>query len=287
MSLRATLWAYDEAPVEKPTELLVLIALADEANDAGRNAFPSVAKIAKRARCQPRAAKYALRALEADGIIVLGDQAIAARHIARADRRPKVYDLVLSATWENPPVKPANEPGATDAPRERGAPEGTNGVHEDVERGAPEGTNGVHGGAPDPTNDPKDDPTDDPKDSAADATAAKIDPAAVIAEAWWEHYAATFGPIVRNGRTNPFIALRDHIVRSSLEAGWTENEIKRALLGPPGQTPDPVPSKGLFQRRLSEVRNGTLDSGRNGRTLSNLHDAPDSPGRAQRDAVWQ
>lgn len=160
MSLKATLWAYDDAPIEKPTELLVLIALADDANNDGRNAFPSVARIAKRARCKPRAAKYALRALEASGVIVKGDQSIAARHITRADRRPVVYDLVLTMTWDSAP--PPTERGADDAPGERGAREGPDGVHQDVTRGASEGTSGVHGGAPDPRDDPTDNPTTDP-----------------------------------------------------------------------------------------------------------------------------
>lgn len=162
MSLRATLWAYDEAPVDKALDLLVLIALADEANDLGRNAFPSVAKIAARARCKPRAAKYALRALEDAGIIMRGDQSIAARHIARADRRPVVYDLNMDLTSESPRPQPPQ--GAPDAPREgeRGASAGTDGVHGNDARGARSGTNGVHTRAPDPTNDPTTDPTDDP-----------------------------------------------------------------------------------------------------------------------------
>jgi hypothetical protein len=266
VSLRATLWAYDRAPVERPTELLVLIALADEANDEGRNAFPSVARIAHRARCKPRAAKYALRALEEAGVIVRGDQSIAARHIARADRRPTVYDLCLDKVDE---ARLTDEKrGAPDAPGE--------------ERGAREGTNGVHGGAPDPSIDPTTNPTKDPAPSA-DADA-ESDLATIIAQSWWEHYQAHFGPVVRNGRNNPFIALRDNLVRSALDVGFTENEIKRALLGPHGQTPDPVPPKPLFQRRLSEVRNGTLGNGAGPEISNRHHVSVDSPDRARRIA---
>ena len=36
MSLRATLWALDDAPTDDPYEALVLIALADHADDDGR-----------------------------------------------------------------------------------------------------------------------------------------------------------------------------------------------------------------------------------------------------------
>lgn len=289
MSLRATLWAYDEAPVEKPTELLVLIALADEANDAGRNAFPAVAKIASRARCKPRAAKYALRALEDAGVIRRGDQSIAARHIARADRRPVVYDLDLTVTWasvgKEDPLTALR--GAADAPRdgvhddapgseERGAPERTDGVHAEAPRGAPEGTDGVHGGAPDPTTNPTEDPTTDPT-PAADAAASNGKPQeAVIAEAWWEHYQATFGPVMRAGRSSPFIALRDNLIKPALHAGWTENEIKRALLGD-GGTPDPVPPKSIFQRRLAEARSG--NPGR--RSPSNVHHLPENSAAAR------
>jgi hypothetical protein len=197
MSLRATLWAYDDAPVENGTEVLVLIALADEASDDGRNAFPGIKKVAARARVKRRAAQYALRKLEKgvvgpDGtripIIRRGDQSVAAKVIKRKDRRPVVYDLCMNVSWEAvgkvrpgsedddedtaddgvQDMHPAGETSASDNgvqnvhPAERGANSRTDGVQSHDERGAISRTDGVHAGAPDPSLDPTKDPTKDP-----------------------------------------------------------------------------------------------------------------------------
>lgn len=95
MSLRATLWALDEAPVTDARHVLVLVALADHADDNGRGCWPSVTTIAARARCSVRTVHRALRELEAAGVIVRGDQSLVAKF--RKDKRPVVYDLSLSA----------------------------------------------------------------------------------------------------------------------------------------------------------------------------------------------
>ena len=173
MSLRATLWALDDAPVENATEVLVLLALADEAADDGRNAFPSIRRVASRARVKKRAAQYALRKLEDAGVIVKGDQSAAAAHIARADRRPTVYDLNLALTWETAgKPRPGSDDGVQDLhPAQeagRGAIPRPDGVQSGDERGANSPPHGVHAGAPDPK-DPNTDPNTDPKSVAADA----------------------------------------------------------------------------------------------------------------------
>jgi hypothetical protein len=238
VSLRATLWAFDDAPVEKPTETLVLIALADEATDEGRNAFPSVAKIAARARCKPRAAKYALRALEEAGLIRRGDQEIAARHIARADRRPTVYDLALEVTWAS--VGKPSPRGAQDAPRqERGAPQSANGVHSEDPRGARDDTDGVHGDAPDPSTNPTDDPTENPPGADAPTereieTARDLDDnlltghrmeqvVNIVTKAWWD-WAAEQEALP----TQSFPACRT-IVRTALKNGHPPKRVKSGL----------------------------------------------------------
>lgn len=48
---------------------LVLLVLADAAGPDGTDAYPSVATIAHHARLSERAVQYALRSLEADGLI--------------------------------------------------------------------------------------------------------------------------------------------------------------------------------------------------------------------------
>lgn len=93
MSLRAMLWALNDAPVDDPTTCLVLIALADGANDDGTGAYPSKATMAKRARCSERTVQRHLRELESLSLIRQGDQTLALRF--RGDRRPTVYDLNL------------------------------------------------------------------------------------------------------------------------------------------------------------------------------------------------
>lgn len=89
-----------------------------------------------------------------------------------------------------------------------------------------------------------------------------------IAEGWWEWYVAHVGPIVRGAGT--FVVLRDQIVRPALEAGYTEREVKFALRGPERFTPDAVPSKSAFQKRLAEVRDH-LGTANQGRQIDNRH----------------
>jgi len=94
MSLRATLWALDNAPVEDPLQLLVLIALADEANDSGRNAAPAIKTLMVRARCSERTVRRKLRELQIAGVITEGDQRILS--YLQKGHRPTVYDLVMT-----------------------------------------------------------------------------------------------------------------------------------------------------------------------------------------------
>lgn len=41
MSLKAITWVMEHAPVESPTEMVILYALADRAHDDGSSAWPS------------------------------------------------------------------------------------------------------------------------------------------------------------------------------------------------------------------------------------------------------
>lgn len=64
MSLRATLWALDEVRTGDPITKLVLIALADEADDNGGSCFPSLRRIAHRAECSVSTARRHVAKLE-------------------------------------------------------------------------------------------------------------------------------------------------------------------------------------------------------------------------------
>jgi hypothetical protein len=86
-------WALKKAPVSEPVEALILVGLADHADDVGANAFPSQSKLATYARCSPRTVKRRLAALEDAGLIVRGDQQ-KVDHLP-VNRRPIVWDLSL------------------------------------------------------------------------------------------------------------------------------------------------------------------------------------------------
>ncbi|ANI54396.1 DNA-binding protein [Pseudomonas sp. DR 5-09] len=120
-----------------PTQVLkdasarhVLLCLANYAGSNGAGAFPSATTLAQDTGLSERTVRYKLDDLEKSGLIMKGNQAIAAVHIDRHDRRPVVYDLQLLR-------------GANAAPRsDRGANDGTgcsskqNGVQPTTERGA-------------------------------------------------------------------------------------------------------------------------------------------------------
>lgn len=120
-----------------PTESLkdssarhVLLCLANYAGSNGTGAFPSASTLAQDTGLSERTVRYKLDDLENSGLIQKGNQAIAAVHIDRHDRRPVVYDLQLLR-------------GANPAPRtKRGADDTTgcnsqqNGVQPGTERGA-------------------------------------------------------------------------------------------------------------------------------------------------------
>ncbi|WP_330214550.1 helix-turn-helix domain-containing protein [Pseudomonas sp. AM8] len=120
-----------------PTETLkdssarhVLLCLANYAGSNGTGAFPSASTLAQDTGLSERTVRYKLDDLEQSGLIKKGNQAIAAVHIDRHDRRPVVYDLQILR-------------GANTAPRtKRGADYATgcnpqqNGVQSGTERGA-------------------------------------------------------------------------------------------------------------------------------------------------------
>lgn len=131
MSLKAMVWALDSARVDDPGQLLVLIALAERADEEGRNAWPGKAWLAERGRCSTRTVQRHLQALRARGLIVEGDQRLV-DHL-RPDRRPTVYDLVIARGDNLTPRpdacgKPADEETPlTPREPERGDTDDTNG----------------------------------------------------------------------------------------------------------------------------------------------------------------
>lgn len=132
MSVQAMSWALS-LPVQTLKDSSarhVLLCLANYAGSNGAGAFPSASTLAQDTGLSERTVRYKLDDLEQSGLIKKGNQAIAAVHIDRHDRRPVVYDLQILR-------------GANPAPRaKRGADDATgcnsqqNGVQPGTERGA-------------------------------------------------------------------------------------------------------------------------------------------------------
>jgi hypothetical protein len=124
LSIQAVAWAIEQQDVTEPVTRLVLICLANYAGSDGNAAYPSLLRLARDSGLSERAIRIHLRKLEAAALIRRGNQAFAAAQIERADRRPTVYNLVISR-------------GASDAPRpSTGGTGERNGGHVVPERGA-------------------------------------------------------------------------------------------------------------------------------------------------------
>lgn len=91
-------WALKDAPVPDAVSHLILIGLADHAEDDGTNARPSQKTLANYAQVSVRTVGYKIKALSEAGLIVRGDQQQVA-HL-RKDRRPTVWDLNLNLVRE-------------------------------------------------------------------------------------------------------------------------------------------------------------------------------------------
>lgn len=113
MTIFTMVWALKQAPVppNDPVAHLVLIAYADHANDDGTAAWPSVATVARYARCTPRTVHTKLRVLIDHGLMRPGDQQLV-DHLP-ANRRPVVYDLCLDASIDH--ARGANRPAADES----------------------------------------------------------------------------------------------------------------------------------------------------------------------------
>lgn len=65
------LWAFDDADCDNALDKLVLLALADEADDNGGSCFPSIRRIAARTKMSAGAVRNHVATLEASGLIVV------------------------------------------------------------------------------------------------------------------------------------------------------------------------------------------------------------------------
>lgn len=135
LSWQATAWAIKQQETKEPNQRFVLLCLANYAGPDGCNAFPAVNTLAEDTGLSESTVRRKLQELEELELVNRGNQAIAAAHIERADRRPIVYDLPL-------------ERGVTVLPRE------PNGVSNNEERGVNQEATGCQAMTPDPPSDP-------------------------------------------------------------------------------------------------------------------------------------
>ena len=81
--------------IDLPTsEKMVLLVIADHADDEGTNSWPSVATIARKASISPRQAQRLIKSLSESGLLSVEDQAGGHREM-RDDRRPNRYTVTL------------------------------------------------------------------------------------------------------------------------------------------------------------------------------------------------
>lgn len=78
MSTRVTTWVFDHSPATG-NDRLVLFAIADEADDDGTNAYPSVDRIARKARVPKRTTLRCLQRLEEAGQLIVNRPATKGR----------------------------------------------------------------------------------------------------------------------------------------------------------------------------------------------------------------
>lgn len=96
------------------TEKMILLVLADHADDDGRNCWPSVATIARKASVSERQVQRLLQGLIGQGFIRVDRQAGGTRDM-RDDRRPNAYTITLNGATYTPPRE--DERGDIGAPR--------------------------------------------------------------------------------------------------------------------------------------------------------------------------
>lgn len=109
MSLKAMLWALDEAATSDPYEFAILVALADEANSEGLECFPEIRTIARRSRQSFSTVRRRLTALEDRGLIVV------VRPASQGRGHHNRYGLVMNGRTPDQ-VRRAVESGASAFP---------------------------------------------------------------------------------------------------------------------------------------------------------------------------
>lgn len=97
MSLRAMLWALYEAPVENTAERIILIVMADAADEKGQRSHLAIETIAQRTFLGESTVRRHRSAMRERGLITVSDDMPPSLMALPADKRPTCYDLSLRA----------------------------------------------------------------------------------------------------------------------------------------------------------------------------------------------
>lgn len=117
MSFQAMTWAQEASKAHNlpPLRRLVLLTMANYADQDGDNVFPSLSTLVEDTGLSKNAIRGHIRAMQESGLILEADPSIARAKIKRADRIPNVYRLAMtrpSRTFEDGLVR-----GAATEPR--------------------------------------------------------------------------------------------------------------------------------------------------------------------------
>lgn len=164
MSLQALTWViYEVASDIKYSDFRVLLILADMADQQGRGAYPSRSTIGRLAGCSVRTVSYALKSLEASGLISRGDQRIVS-NLGRY--KPTVWNLNMgrgAKTAHLETTKPAVQHGCTPPVQTDCTPPVQRGVQKPADRCANSSATCLH------KNPTKEEPYIEPRESNARA----------------------------------------------------------------------------------------------------------------------
>lgn len=164
MSLQALTWViYEVASDIKYSDFRVLLILADMADQQGRGAYPSRSTIGRLAGCSVRTVSYALKSLEASGLISRGDQRIVSN---LGGYKPTVWNLNMGRGAKTAPLettKPAVQHDCTPPVQTDCTPPVQRGVQKPADRCANSSATCLH------KNPTKEEPYIEPRESNARA----------------------------------------------------------------------------------------------------------------------
>lgn len=91
-------WVFDHSEASGSCRL-VLLSIANHADPAGENAWPTIATIARESRCARSTVFLAIEELEQAGAITV-EHGLGGPNVKRADRKPNLYSVIMATGSE-------------------------------------------------------------------------------------------------------------------------------------------------------------------------------------------